>query len=130
MVRAEIVIVAGIGFRSAARSADITGIVARARALSGHAVDLLAVPEFKQRYPALLEALSDLGLPLVAIAPWRLERAQTRCPTRSAAAMAAVGLGSVAEACALAALDEDGKLVLPRIAGAQATCALAMGYSS
>jgi cobalamin biosynthesis protein CbiG len=129
MVRAEAVIVAGIGFRSVARSADISGIVARARELSGHAIDLLAVPEFKQRHPALLEALSDLGLPLVAIAPWRLERAQGRCPTRSAVAMAAVGVGSVAEACALAAL-EDGRLVLPRITSAQATCALAMGYSS
>ncbi len=130
MARAETVIVAGIGFRSGVRCADIAGVVARARELSGHAVDLLAVPEFKQRHPALLEALADLGLPLVAIDPGRLERAQMHCPTRSAATMAAVGLGSVAEACALAALQEGGRLVLPRITSARATCALALGYRS
>jgi cobalt-precorrin 5A hydrolase len=39
---------------------------------------------------------------------------------------AAVGVGSVAEAAALAAAGPAGRLALPRIAGAAATCALAL----
>jgi cobalt-precorrin 5A hydrolase len=51
-----------------------------------------------------------------------LEGAQPLCPTSSAAAQAATGLASVAEAAAIGA---NGWLILPRIASARATCAIA-----
>ena len=45
--------------------------------------------------------------------------------TRSARIEALRGVGSLAEAAALAAAGPQGRLVLPRIASAGATCALA-----
>lgn len=123
-------IVAGIGLRSGARGADVVELIRRAQDQSGHVAQLLAVPEFKQEHAAVLEASSVLSLPLISICRAQLERAQARCPTQSVAARVAIGLGSVAEACALAALEEDGKLVLPRIASPRVTCALAVGSRS
>ncbi len=123
-------IVAGIGFRSSATSGDILDILRQAEGQSGCDVQLLAAPETKVSQRALLEVLSILGLPLIAIGRVQLERVQGRCPTRSRAALAALGLSSVAEGCALAALDESGRLVLPRVANARATCALATGNRS
>ena len=120
-------IIAGVGFRAGATSADILEILRRAEDESGCEIQLLAAPEFKASQAALLETLAMLGLPLIAIDQLQLQRAQVRCPTQSRVAMAAVGSSSVAEGCALAALDEGARLVLPRIANARATCALASG---
>jgi cobalt-precorrin 5A hydrolase len=127
MVRAEIMIVAGIGFRTHATCGDIVSIVHRAQVESGTVVQLLAVPNRKAQHEALLDAVAKLSLPLTTIDETRLERVQDRCPTKSAAAMSAVGLASVAEACALAALGEQAQLLLPRIKSARATCAIATG---
>jgi cobalt-precorrin 5A hydrolase len=44
----------------------------------------------------------------------------------SAVARRHTGLASVAEAAALAAAGPDSRLLLPRISGARATCALAI----
>jgi cobalt-precorrin 5A hydrolase len=41
--------------------------------------------------------------------------------------MAAYGVGSVAEAAALACAGPDARLLVPRIASARATCAIARG---
>jgi cobalt-precorrin 5A hydrolase len=59
-----------------------------------------------------------------------LRGAQGRCLTRSDIAREATGFASVAEACALAAAGDAGRLILPRIANARATCALAEDSSS
>jgi cobalt-precorrin 5A hydrolase len=71
------------------------------------------------------EAAARLGLSLVMIGADALAAAQPRCPTRSEAAARAVGVGSVAEGCALAASGAGGRLLLPRVAHGGATCALA-----
>ena len=123
-------IVAGIGFCAGATGDDIVDLLRCAEGRSGCDAQLLAVPDHKAARPALIEALSLLGLPLIAIDRMRLERVQARCPTRSRAAMEAVGLRAIAEGCALAALDDEGRLVLPRIASARVTCALATGNRS
>jgi cobalamin biosynthesis protein CbiG len=130
MVRGEEMIVAGIGFCAGATSDDIVDLLRGAERQSGCEAQLLAVPDHKAGRPALIEALSVLGVPLIAIDRVRLERVQARCPTSSRAAMEAVGLKAIAEGCALAALDEQGQLVLPRIASARVTCALATGNRS
>jgi cobalamin biosynthesis protein CbiG len=51
--------------------------------------------------------------------------AQAACVTRSECAERTLGVAAVAEGCALAAAGQGARLVLPRIASARATCALA-----
>ena len=122
-------IVAGVGFRANAASRDIADIVRRAQAQSELEVRWLAVPDFKLPHAGLLEAAATLDLRVIAIERSRLETVQGRCLTQSLQAAAATGLASIAEACALAALDEQAKLILPRLANTHATCALAQGRS-
>ena len=62
---------------------------------------------------------------VLLVADAALAAAQPGCVTRSAAAERVVGVGSVAEGSALAAAGPGGTLLLPRIASARATCALA-----
>jgi cobalt-precorrin 5A hydrolase len=84
--------------------------------------DQLAAPDFKRGEPGLHEAAAALGLPLHFVADAALAAAQPQCLTRSAAALRATGHASIAEAAALA---QGGTLLGPRIASANATCALA-----
>lgn len=100
------------------------GLVRRACEAAGRAPSALAAPSFK-RGEAGLAAAGVLGLELVLVEDAALAAMQARCPTRSAVARAAVGVGSVAEGSALAAAGPGGRLLLPRIASAAATCALA-----
>lgn len=117
--------IAGIGFREAAAVASVLDALDRAGA--GH-VRRLAVPQAKARHPAVL-GLAALGYHILPIAPDVL--AATPTLTASAASRAAHGSGSVAEACALAALAQagwSGRLAGPRaISGdGMATAALAL----
>ena len=118
-------IVAGIGCRRHTSSDAIAALVREAGMQMGGTATLLAAPWFKADEPGLAGAATLLGLPLVLIDAAALARAQADCPTPSAAAYAATGFASVAEACALAAAGPGGRLVLPRIATPFATCALA-----
>ncbi len=114
-------IVAGIGCRGACPAEDIVAVVRAAEALCER-VEALAAPAFKRGEAGLHEAAARLGLPLVFVDDAAMRAAQPFCPTRSHAAAAATGFASVAEA---AAIGEGGTLLLPRIAGASATCAIA-----
>ena len=118
-------VVAGIGCRAGCPAEDIVGLVRRAAEEAGRAVSFLAAPEFKAQEEGLRQAALRLALPLRLIDRYRLAAAQARCPTRSPAAERAVAVGSVAEGAALAAAGDGGRLLLPRIAGPRATCALA-----
>ena len=120
-------IVAGVGFRAAATSSDIVEIVRRAQRESHREASGIAAPSFKTQHEGLLAAVTILGLPLIVIDSARLEAVQGRCITHSAHAAQATGFASIAEACALAALDDRATLILSRIADARATCALAFG---
>jgi cobalt-precorrin 5A hydrolase len=55
-----------------------------------------------------------------------LKAAEPRALTRSERVVALTGLGSVAEAAALAGAGPVSRLVQPRIASANATCAIAV----
>ena len=116
-------IVAGLGCRRGCPAADLVAAVQRAAGQSGLAVGALAAPAFKAHEPGLHQAALSLGIPLLLMDDAAMRAAQPRCPTRSAAALAATGLASVAEAAALAA--SGGVLLLPRLAVGSATCALA-----
>ncbi len=104
-------IAAGVGFRNGCPAEDIMAVLREAERLAGVSVDVVAVPAFKG---------GVAGLSLMLIGDTAMAAAQPGCvtPMRN-------GLPSVAEACALAAAGEGAVLLLPRIAHARATCALA-----
>ena len=116
-------IAAGLGFRSGCDADDIVRLVRAAEARAGCTAGLLAAPGWKQGAPGLHDAAARLGLPIAFIDDAALIAVQPRCPTRSAVAERETGVASVAEGAALAA--SGGRLLLARIAGGGATCALA-----
>ncbi|WP_245443033.1 cobalamin biosynthesis protein [Methylobacterium terrae] len=121
-------LVAGIGFRHATEAEEIVALVAeglRQSDLAGARLAALATAADRAGDPAIREAADALGVPLVAIGVEALREAGRRVVTRSVRIEALRGVGSLAEAAALAAAGPDGRLVLPRIASAGATCALA-----
>ena len=118
-------IVAGIGCRKDCPTEDVLAVVREACLVSGRAVRALAAPEFKRHEVGLHNAARSLGVPLILVSAADLTAAQPRCVTSSAIAERAIGIGSVAEGCALVAAGTGSQLILPRIAGARATCALA-----
>lgn len=123
-----VALIAGIGCRRNVAAADVVTLVRRALADAGHEASMLtmlAVPRFKADEPALRDAAAELGVALTLVDDAAMAEAQPRCVTRSPCAERSTGLASVAEGAALAAAGVDGALVLPRIANARATCALA-----
>ena len=120
-------VVAGIGCRPLCAAQEIEALLRRAEALAGCRATRRAVPEFRAGTAGPREAAGRLGLPIQPVPRVALEAEQPRCPTHSAASLRATGLASVAEAAALALAGPGGRLVLPRIASANATCALATG---
>jgi cobalt-precorrin 5A hydrolase len=117
MVRGEAMIVAGIGCRRGCPAGDIVALVRRAGG-----ADALATAAWKHDEPGLAEAAKLLGLILRFVDDEALAAVQDQCPTRSLVVARATGHASIAEAAALAG---GGRLVLPRITGGSATCALA-----
>ena len=116
-------IVAGLGFRNGCGAEDIVRLVQAAQAQAGCAAGSLAAPGWKRDAPGLHDAAARLGLPITFIDRAALLAVQPRCSTRSVVAERETGVASVAEGAALAA--SGGRLLLPRIAGGGATCALA-----
>ena len=121
-------VIAGIGCRRGASSADIVALVRRAlAAVSDRDLSLvaLAAPVFKGREVGVREAAAHFGVALILVDFATLEAAQPRCVTRSDHAKRLHGIASIAEGAALAAAGADGSLLLPRIAASSVTCALA-----
>ncbi len=123
-----VALIAGIGCRRNVAAADIVALVRQALGATGDdaaALTMLAAPVFKDDEPALHQAAAELGVALTLVDDAAMEEAQPRCVTRSPCAQRATGLVSIAEGAALAAAGAGATLVLPRIANARATCALA-----
>jgi cobalt-precorrin 5A hydrolase len=123
----EAVIVAGVGFSSKCEAAELAALVREAQAAAGLTVTALAVPAWTARAGCLAAAAQRLGTPIVAIGADELVSVADRVATQSPASQAAAGVGSVAEAAALAAAGPGARLALTRISSAHATCALAEG---
>lgn len=122
------ILVAGIGFRRATEAPEIVALIRRALAEAGAASNSLgtiATAADRAGDPAIREAAAAFGLQPLAIGPAALQAVDGAVATRSARIEAARGVGSVAEAAALAAAGQNGRLALPRIASVGATCALA-----
>jgi cobalt-precorrin 5A hydrolase len=123
----EAMMIAGVGCRRGTSAAAIEAAIAAALARAGLAsrrLDILATAEFKSDEPGIAAAAAARGVPLIYVAQADLERAGGRA-THSRRVARLIGVGSVAEAAALAAGGPAARLVVPRIAIGPATCALA-----
>ncbi|PIU07076.1 MAG: precorrin methylase [Methylobacterium sp. CG08_land_8_20_14_0_20_71_15] len=126
------VVVAGIGFRKGTGAQEIVALVREAQAQAGldaARLGALATAEDRAGEAPVVTAAAALGLPLSAVPDAALREADARVPTRSPRMEATRGVGSLAEAAALATCGPGGRIVLPRIASAGATCALAAPWS-
>ncbi|MEM7497998.1 MAG: cobalamin biosynthesis protein [Pseudomonadota bacterium] len=118
-------IVAGFGFRAGATAESLADALRAAS--GGRPVAALATPADKVEARAFAALAAALRLPARAVAPAALVGQDTA--TRSSASHRARGVGSVAEAAALAAAGPGARLLAPRAVSRdrQATCALAEG---
>lgn len=121
-------IVAGIGFRRSVEADEIVALVEQAMeraALARNALIKLATIEVLSTLPAFTEAARRLDVVATPVAQPALLATAPYVRTQSARSIAAHGVGSVAEAAALAAAGPHPRLMLERITSASATCALA-----
>ncbi|MFK0266192.1 cobalamin biosynthesis protein [Streptomyces angustmyceticus] len=129
--RAPVVpLVAGLGARCGVPVSEVLELIAASCAAAGYAVrqvTALATVAAKAAEPGLTGAARELGVPLRSFPAAAL--ADVRVPEPSAAAAAAVGTPSVAEAAALLAAGPGAALAAGKrkSARARATCALAVG---
>ncbi len=110
--------VIGIGFRAQASIAELEEALRHALAMALlHGRDgpaCLATPKDKAAAPAFTAAASRLGLTILPITETALQAAARRCLSHSAMVEAKRGVGSVAEAAALAGAGDDAQLLGPR----------------
>jgi len=117
--------VAGLGFRREANIDSLREVLVAAGGAGG--LDALATASDKADAPALISLARELGLSIKAIPAEQLAGIQT--PTRSERIKTMRGVGSLAEAAALAAAGRHARLVSTRIVSRDktATAAIAEG---
>lgn len=121
-------ITAGIGLRPGTSEADILDCFSQTLAavrLEPKAIKRLATLASRQDEPGLTAVARAHDLTVVAIPDEALAGFEAACATRSTRISGLYGVGSVAEAAALAAAGPGAILIQPRIATARVTCALA-----
>ena len=121
-------IAAGIGCKRGAPASDIEAAIraALARAqLGAGALDAIATMQAKSSEPGIRAAAEKLRVSLIVVPELELATASDRVETHSERVAALAGVGSVAEAAALAAAGPASKLIVPRLIVGAATCALA-----
>ncbi|GJE61911.1 hypothetical protein MPOCJGCO_4038 [Methylobacterium trifolii] len=125
-------LVAGIGFRRGTESSEIAALIERALSEAGqapHALQAIATAADRACEPAIRAAAAAFGLAPVGVEAPALAAVDGRVVTRSARIETLRGVGSLAEAAALAAAGVGARLALPRITSAGTTCALAVSAS-
>ncbi len=121
-------LIVGIGLRPGTSEAEIAACLDRALVAAGFAgepIPRIATLAARSAEPGLLALAKARVAELVAIPDDALKGFEASCATRSTRIASLYGVGSVAEAAALAAAGPGGVLVQPRIATARVTCALA-----
>jgi cobalt-precorrin 5A hydrolase len=129
----EAMIVAGVGFRRSVPAEEIVALVEQAlerAALARNGLSRLATIETLATLPAFAEAARRLDVIAAPVAQAALLETAPHVRTQSARSIAAHGVGSVAEAAALAAAGSRAQLILERITSGSATCALARPETS
>ena len=124
MARGEVLSAVGIGCRASASAEAIARLVREACARAGVAEASLHAPDFLAN-PALATAAAGLGLPLHRHDAAALTVAAPRVISHSARVMEKFGVGSVAEAAALAGAGADAKIVVPKFSADGVSCAVA-----
>jgi cobalt-precorrin 5A hydrolase len=120
----------GIGCKSGVTVNAIVDLAEEAFSrIDGRPIALFTAAE-KQNEPALGEAATRLGLPLVHLPRAALEAAADRAVTRSERVIALFGVPSLAETAALAGAGPGSRLILPRMSAGGVTCAVAAGALS
>ena len=119
-------IVAGVGCRRGTSAAEIEAAIVAALAQAGpvRQLDAVASAAFKGEEPGLAAAAAARGVPLILVTQSDLERAGGLA-THSRRIVGLMGVGSVAEAAAIAASGPNARLIVPRIVVGAATCAVA-----
>ena len=117
--------VAGLGFHRKASIDSLREALAAAGGTCG--LDALATASDKADAPVLIALARELGLTIKPITEQQLSGIET--PPRSARIESMRGIGSLAEAAALAAVGRHGRLVSTRIVSRDrtATAAIAEG---
>jgi cobalt-precorrin 5A hydrolase len=129
MVVGQTVIAAGIGCKRGAPAADIETAIRAALAIGrieADALDVIATIKAKASEPGLHAAAKTFGVSLIVVPQPELVAANDRVETPSPRVTELTGVGSVAEAAALAAAGPASTLMVPRIVAGAATCALAV----
>ena len=118
----------GLGFRKVATTDEIAAAI---RTIAGDPAGCaVAMPADKADAPALMAALGRLRLTSIAVAEADLQAADAHIVTRSPRVEAMRGVGSVAEAAALAAAGEGGRLVRSRIVNDARTVTAALAETA
>jgi len=127
MAVGEAVIVAGIGCRRGSSEADVEKalVAALSQLRPPFTLARIAIPVAKSGEAGIAAAAAARGVELMLISQSDLEAAAPRTVTKSAHALAAMNVPSVAEAAALAGAGSTARLLVPRVATDKVTCALA-----
>jgi cobalt-precorrin 5A hydrolase len=121
-------IAAGIGCKRGAPASDIEGAIRAALAcaqIDAGALGIIATIEAKRAEVGIRAVAEKFGVSIVVVPQREFAAANGRVETHSERVSALAGVGSVAEAAALAAAGPASKLIVPRIVVGTATCALA-----
>jgi cobalt-precorrin 5A hydrolase len=132
MVLGQAMIAAGIGCKRGAPASDIEGAIRAALAcarIDADALDVIATMQAKMSEPSIRAAAEKFGVTLIAVPELELAAANGRVETHSERVTSLAGVGSVAEAAALAAAGPASTLIVPRRIVGAATCALAASPS-
>jgi cobalt-precorrin 5A hydrolase len=124
----ETMIVAGVGFRRGVSAEEIELALERTLAsLESSRAELqcIAVAARKGSEHALATVVQARKVELVLVPQHMLEAAGSRTVSRSVRSLETMNVPSVAEAAALAAAGETGRLLLPRQIHGPVTCAIA-----
>jgi cobalt-precorrin 5A hydrolase len=122
------VIAAGIGCRRGTPAADIEAAIRAALAhahLDVDALDVIATIAAKESETGIRGVVQAFRVSLIVVPERELVAANDRIETHSTRVAAVAGVGSVAEAAALAAAGPRSTLIVPRLTVGAATCALA-----
>jgi cobalt-precorrin 5A hydrolase len=122
-------IAAGVGCRRGAAAPDIEAAIRAALAcanIAADALDVIATSAAKSAEAGIRTAAEKLGVAVIIVPESDLALAGERIETHSDRVLSLTGVGSVAEAAALAAAGPSATLIAPRLAIGSATCALAV----
>ena len=121
-------IAVGIGCKRGAPASDIEAAIRAAllhARINAGALGVIATIEAKSTEAGIRVVAEKFDLAVVVVPADALAAANTRVETHSERALARTGVGSVAEAAALAAAGTASKLIVPRLIVGTAACALA-----